>query len=141
MQAPQRTIPGKLENGRINARESAVIAHHTKQMAKVSFDFDFDGAADPAFKTILPANSVILAAHVFVDTALTGATAMTLTIGSFTVDLVANSTIESATGYSAVAITAATIGTTASEITAPFTGTATAGKFRIMVEYINTDRF
>lgn len=140
MKAPQRTLPGKLNNARINSRESAVLAHHAKQIAKVSFDFAFDGTATSAsFNTKLPANSVITAVHTFVDTALAGTTSTsTLTCGSFSDNIDAE--LKSA-GYSDAGSTAASIGTSASEITLTFDAAPSAGKFRVMLEFLNTDRF
>lgn len=155
MKSPQRTLPGRLSNGRLNSRESAVVAHHTRQMAKVIWDFSQDGGAvgDISFGLKLPANSLITSVITDEQTAVTGADDITLSAGAtalvsnvdFTADsgvhvrfqahpLLTDSNTDTVAAVQPIKLSAA------SELKiAIATNPATAGKVVFLVEYINSD--
>lgn len=139
MLSPLRTLAGPLAEGRCNKREAAVLAKFAKQMASVLWDFSADGGAvgTISFGTQLPANAVITNLYTDEQTAVTGATDITLKAGSTALSGSIDFTGDSGVNSRALAGSATAIKlSSASELNiAIATSAATAGKVRFAVEF------
>lgn len=139
MKSPQRTEAGPLALGRTNKREAAVL-NFAKQCQAVTWDFSKDGGAigDISFGAKLPAGAIVTGVFIDKETAVTGATAVTLSAGATALtaqfDLVAAATTASrALAGSATAIKLSA----ASELKLSIaTSAATAGKATFYVEFV-----
>lgn len=139
MKSPFRTLPGPLAEGRVNKREAAVL-DFSRQTMSVLWDFSQDGGAVGAitFNVQLPANAMVTSVHTDEQTAVTGATDITLKAGSTaltgSIDFTGSSGVNSqALAGSATAIKLAS----ASEVQiAIATAAATAGKVRFHIGYV-----
>lgn len=80
MRSPTRTNPGKLHEGRSNAREAAVLSAFAKQISTVLWDFTADGGAvgTISFNSKLPKDAVVTAVWTDEETPVVGATSITL---------------------------------------------------------------
>lgn len=154
MKSPQRTLPGRLNNGRLNKRESAVLAHHSRQMAKVIWDVAEDGGAvgDISFGLKLPAGSIVTSVMTDEQTAVAGADDVTLSAGATA--LVSNMDLTGDAGVhvrfqaspalvddntDTVAAVQPVKLSVASELKITIaTNAATAGKVVFLVEYLDT---
>lgn len=138
MQSPKRTQAGPLCDGRVNQREAAVL-EFTRQVQTVLWDFSLDGGAlgDISFGAALPINAVVVNVRTDEQTAVTGATDITLKAGSTaltgSIDFTADSGIQSrALAGAAAGIKLAALSELKITIA---TAVATAGKVRFAVEY------
>lgn len=135
----KRTLAGPLAEGRTNKREAAVL-QFAKQLSACTYDFSKDGGAVGTylFGQSLPAGAIVTNVWTDEETAVTGATSITLKAGSTALtgalDLTASSGVQSA----ALAGSAAGIKvTSASELQiAIATNAATAGKVTFYVEWM-----
>lgn len=138
MKSALRTLAGALNAGRANAREAAVLSF-ARQNATVLWDFSADGGAvgDITFTTALPANAVVTAVYTDEQTAVTGATSITLKAGSTSLTGALDLTASTGTNSQALAGSATAIKLSSSselKITIATTA-ATAGKVRFAVEF------
>lgn len=139
MYSPLRTLAGSLAEGKCNKREATVLAKFAKQMATVMWDFSLDGGAvgTISFNTQLPANAVVTNVWTDEQTAVAGATDVTLKAGSTaltgSIDFTGDAGIQSrALAGSAGGIKLSS----SSELNiAIATAAATAGKVRFAVEF------
>lgn len=137
MKSPQRTLAKPLANGRSNAREAAVL-EFSMQSQSCLWDYSQDGGAvgDISFGVKLPANAVVTRIFTDEQTAVAGATDITLKAGSTSlsgsIDFTASSGVNSRSLASGTAIKLSS----ASELKISIaTAAATAGKVRFMVEF------
>lgn len=135
----KRTLAGPLAEGRTNKREAAVL-QFAKQLSAVTYDYSKDGGAIGTylFGQSLPAGAIVTNVWTDEETAVTGATSITLKAGSTALtgalDLTASSGVNSQTlAGSATGIKV----TSASELQiAIATAAATAGKVTFYVEWM-----
>ncbi len=139
MRSPQRTPAGPLCEGRVNKREAAVLEFST-QSASFLYDFSVDGGAIGSYLSniILPANAVVLRCYTDEQSAVAGATDITLKAGSTA--LTASLDLTGDAGFQSRALAGSVAGiklAAASELQiAIATAAATAGKVRFHVEYV-----
>jgi len=138
MKSALRTVAGSLAEGRVNKREAAVLTF-AKQMATVLWDFSADGGAigTISFNTQLPANAVVTDVWTDEQTAVTGATSITLKAGSTALTGAIDFTGDSGVNQRALAGSATGIKlSSSSELNiAIASAAATAGKVRFAVEF------
>lgn len=138
MKSPFRTLAGPLAEGRTNKREAAVLGF-AKQCQTCLWDFSSDGGAlgDVTFNVQLPANAVVTAVYSDEQTAVTGATDITLKAGSTA--LTGSIDFTGDAGIHKRALAGAADGiklSSASELKITIgTAPATAGKVRFAVDY------
>lgn len=138
MRSPVRTLAKPLAEGRVNGREAAVL-EFAEQCQTCLYDFSVDGGAIStiSFGVSLPANAVVVAVFSDEQTAVAGATDVTLKAGSTaltgSIDFTGDSGIQSR----ALAGSAAGIKlSSSSELNIAIgTAAATAGKIRFAVKY------
>lgn len=139
MKSPLRTEAGPLVYGKVNKREAAVL-EFAKQVAAVTWDFSADGGAvgDVTFGVKLPAGAIVVAVLSDEETAVTGATSITLSAGSTALTGAINFTSDAGIQSRALAGSAAGIKvTSASELKiAIATNPATAGKVTFYVQFL-----
>lgn len=139
MLSPMRAIAGPLAEGRVGKREAAVLEFATQSMSAV-YDFSVDGGAVGTylFGVSLPANAMVVRVFTDEQTAVTGATDITLKAGSTALTGSIDFTASSGTNSQALASSATAIKlSSASELQiAIATNPATAGKVRFHVEYL-----
>lgn len=143
MKAPNRTKPGRLEAGRANARETAVLAQFGKNIQWCTYDFSADGGAVGLIQftgAVLPAGSIVT--NVWSDevTAVTSGGAATIQLKAGATDLTGD---EAFTAYVGTESRALASSATAIKLAAASqlnmsieTAAVTAGKVRFAVEYI-----
>lgn len=138
MKSPMRTLAKPLAEGRTNAREASVL-EFAQQCQTCLWDFSSDGGAvgSITFGVSLPANAVITRVFSDEQTAVTGATSITLKAGSTSLTGAIDFTGDSGIQSRALAGSAAGIKlSSASELQIAIASVAaTAGKIRFMVEY------
>lgn len=138
MKSPLRTIAGLLAEGRTNKREAAVL-EFAKQCQTCLWDFSSDGGAigSITFNVSLPANAVVTDIWTDEQTAVTGATSVTLKAGSTALSGAIDFTGDAGIQKRTLAGSAAGIKlSSSSELQiAIATAPATAGKVRFAVEY------
>jgi hypothetical protein len=139
MKSPLRTEAGLLTYGRTNKREAAVL-QFAKQVQAVTWDFSKDGGAigDIGFGVSLPAGAIVTSVLSDEETAVTGATSVTLKAGSTSLTGAINFTTDAGIQSRALAGSAAGIKlSSASELKITVaTAAATAGKVTFYVEFI-----
>ena len=139
MQSYKRTLAGPLAEGRTNKREAAVL-QFAKQLSAVTYDYSKDGGAVGTylFGQSLPAGAIVTNVWSDEETAVTGATSITLKAGSTALtgalDLTASS------GVNGITLAGSVTGiklSSASELNiAIATAAATAGKVTFYVEWM-----
>lgn len=139
MKSPLRTEAGLLSYGRTNKREAAVL-QFAKQVQAVTWDFSKDGGAvgDVSFGVKLPAGAIVTSVLSDEETAVTGATSVTLKAGSTSLTDAINFTLDAGIQSRALAGSAAGIKlSAASELKITIaTNAATAGKVTFYVEFV-----
>lgn len=134
-----RTLAGSLAEGRSNKREAAILEFATQSMSAV-YDFSVDGGAVGTylFGISLPINAMVVRVFTDEQTAVTGATDITLKAGSTALTGSIDFTASSGTNSQALAGSATAIKLAASSELqiAIATAAATAGKVRFHVEYL-----
>lgn len=141
MKSPLRTVAGPLALGRINKREAAVL-NFAEQIQAVSWDFSKDGGAisDISFGASLPAGAIVTGVLSDEETAVTGATSITLKAGSTALTGAIDFTNVGSTGVQnqTLAGSAADIKlSAASELKITIaTAAATAGKVTFYVRFV-----
>ncbi len=139
MKSAMRTQAGPLCEGRTNKREAAVLEFAT-QSASFIYDFSVDGGAIGTYLSniVLPINAMVVRVFTDEQTAVTGATDITLKAGSTALTGSIDFTGDSGTNSRALAGSATAIKlAAASELQiAIATAAATAGKVRFHVEYL-----
>lgn len=139
MKSPLRTEAGLLTHGRVNKREAAVL-QFAKQVQAVTWDFSKDGGAvgDVSFGVKLPAGAIVTSVLSDEETAVTGATSVTLKAGSTSLTGAIDFTGDAGIQSRALAGSAAGIKlSAASELKITIaTNAATAGKVTFYVEFI-----
>ena len=139
MKSPLRTEAGLLSYGRTNKREAAVL-QFAKQVQAVTWDFSKDGGAvgDVSFGVKLPAGAIVTSVLSDEETAVTGATSVTLKADSTSLTGAINFTGDAGIQSRALAGSAAGIKlSAASELKITIaTNAATAGKVTFYVEFL-----
>jgi len=141
MRSPKRTPAGRLNQNQSNAREAAVMDLFCKQVATVVWDFTADGGAVGTylFNAKLPPGAVVTNVYTDEQTAVAGATDMTLSAGATALTGSTDFTASSGTNSQALAGGATAIkpsATAYSELSMAIATTpATAGRVRWCVEY------
>lgn len=139
MKSPLRTVAGPLAEGRTNKREAAVL-NFAKQLSAVTWDFSKDGGAvgDISFGAALPAGAIVTNVWTDEETAVTGATSVTLKAGSTALTGALDLTADAGVQSRALAGSAAGIKVSASsELKISIaTAAATAGKVTFYVEWM-----
>lgn len=139
MKSPRRTPASPLCEGRVGAREAAVLEFST-QSASFLYDFSVDGGAVGSYLSniVLPAGAMVVRVFTDEQTAVTGADAITLNAGATALTAAIDFTASSGTNSRALASSATAIKlAAASELQiAIATNAATAGKVRFHVEYL-----
>lgn len=139
MKSPLRTEAGLLAEGRTNKREAAVL-QFAKQLSACTWDFSVDGGAvgTISFGQSLPANAIVTNVWTDEETAVTGATSVTLNAGATALTGAVNFTADAGIQSRTLAGSAAGIKVTASsELNiAIATNAATAGKVTFYVEWM-----
>lgn len=139
MKSPLRTEAGLLSYGRTNKREAAVL-QFAKQVQAVTWDFSKDGGAvgDISFGVKLPAGAIVTSVLSDEETAVTGATSVTLKAGSTSLTGAVDFTGDAGIQSRALAGSAAGIKlSVASELKITIaTNAATAGKVTFYVEFV-----
>lgn len=142
MRSPTRTPAGRLNQNRSNAREAAIRDAFAKQVATVVWDFSVDGGAvgTYSFNQKLPPGAVVTDVYTDEQTAVTGATSMTLSAGGTALTGAIDFTASSGQNRQALATGATALvkpsATAFSELTmAIATTAATAGRVRFCVEF------
>lgn len=139
MKSPLRTVAGPLAEGRVNKREAAVL-NFAKQCQAVTWDFSKDGGAigDVSFGASLPAGAIVTGVLSDEETAVTGATSITLKAGSTSLTGAIDFTGDAGIQSRALAGSAAGIKlSAASELKITIaTAVATAGKVTFYVEFL-----
>ena len=139
MKSPLRTEAGLLSYGRTNKREAAVL-QFAKQVQAVTWDFSKDGGAvgDVSFGVKLPAGAIVTSVLSDEETAVTGATSITLKAGSTSLTGAVDFTGDAGIQSRALAGSAAGIKlSAASELKITIaTNAATAGKVTFYVEFV-----
>jgi hypothetical protein len=139
MKSPLRTVAGPLALGKTNKREAAVL-QFAEQCQSVTWDFSKDGGAigDISFGASLPAGAVVTALCVDKETAVTGATAVTLKAGSTALSDALNLVTIGTTSCPVLASSATAIKLAASsELKISIaTAAATAGKVTFYVRFL-----
>ena len=138
MRSPARTAPNKYPR-KMNKREAGVLGKFAQQMASFLYDYSADGGAVGTYNSgiSLPANAVVTKVYTDEQSAVAGATSITLKAGSTALtgamDLTASSGLQSpALAGAAAGIKLAS----ASELNiAIASAAATAGKVRFAVEF------
>ncbi len=138
MKSPLRTEAGPLVYGKVNKREAAVL-EFSKQLSVCTWDFSKDGGAvgDISFGVQLPANAIVTNVWTDEETAVTGATAITLKAGSTSLTGALDMTGDSGVKARSLAVADAVKLTSASELKITIaTNPATAGKVSFYVEWM-----
>lgn len=141
MRSPKRTLAGRLNQNQSNAREAAIGDLFRKQVATVVWDFSVDGGAVATylFQQKLPAGAVVTNVYTDEQTAVTGATSMTLSAGATALTGATDFTASSGVNSQALAGGATAIkpsATVASELSMAIATTpATTGRVRWCVEF------
>jgi len=136
-----RTEAGKLETKRINKREAAVLASSAKQIAKCTYDFQYDGQDALEFSASLPAGSFVTNVYASVETALNDATGFALSVGGTDIAIAATGTNQAdleATG--AKELTKEAASEVSGKIALASFSAATAGKVHFAIEFVDTSR-
>lgn len=138
MQGYKRSLIGKTR--RMNARETAVLGRFAKQVTTAVWDFSVDGGAVGTISFApapLPAGAVVTNVYTDEQTAVTGATSVTLNAGSTALTGAVDFTGDSGVNSRALASSATAIKLAAdSDLTITIaTNPATAGKVRFCVEW------
>lgn len=135
----KRTNAGPLAEGRTNKREAAVL-QFAKQLSACTYDYSKDGGAVGTylFGQSLPAGAIVTNVWSDEETAVTGATSVTLKAGSTALTGALDFTGDAGIQSRALAGSAAGIKvTSASELQiAIATNAATAGKVTFYVEWM-----
>lgn len=135
----KRTLAGPLAEGRTNKREAAVL-QFAKQLSACTYDYSKDGGAVGTylFGQSLPAGAIVTNVWTDEETAVTGATSITLKAGSTPLTDALNLISSAGTNSQALASSASAIKvTSASELQiAIATNAATAGKVTFYVEWM-----
>lgn len=137
--AKYRNKPGRLATGRANKREEAVLNKGGVRVETYLYNYSVDGGAVGTYESnrFIPAGALVTALRLDVQTAVTGADAVTIKVGSQALTAALDLTAL-ATGIHSAALTDADGVKIASEgelNIAVATNAATAGKFRIYVQY------
>jgi hypothetical protein len=138
MKSYQRTEAGLLAEGRTNKREAAVL-QFAKQLSACTWDFSVDGGAvgTISFGQSLPANAIVTNVWTDEETAVTGATSITLKAGSTSLTGALDMTGDSGIKARSLAVADAVKVTSSSELNiAIATNPATAGKVTFYVEWM-----
>lgn len=141
MFSPKRTFAGRLHLGRANAREAAILNSFTKQIATVVWDFSLDGGAVQTyrFNAALPVGAVVTSIWSDEQTAVAGATSMTLYAGSIpltaAIDFTATSGVNKRTLLGGATAIQPSLTNTSELNMVLATTPATAGKIRFAVEF------
>lgn len=134
----KRTVAGPLAEGRTNKREAAVL-QFSKQLSAVTWDFSVDGGAVGTylFGQQLPANAIVTNIWTDEETAVTGATSVTLKAGSTALTGALDFPGDSGVKARSLAAGDAIKVTSAAELQiAIATNPATAGKVTFYVEWM-----
>lgn len=141
MKSPLRTVAGPLALGKTNKREAAVL-QFAKQLSAVTWDFSADGGAvgDISFGAALPAGAIVTNVWSDEETAVTGATSVTLKAGSTALTAALDFTGVGDTGIQSRALVGSAAGikvSASSELKISIaTAAATAGKVTFYVEWM-----
>lgn len=138
MQSYKRTLAGPLAEGRTNKREAAVL-QFAKQLSAVTYDYSVDGGAigTISFGQSLPAGAIVTNVWTDEQTAVAGATSITLKAGSTALTGALDMTGDSGVKARSLAVADAVKLTSASELNiAIATAAATAGKVTFYVEWM-----
>lgn len=134
----KRTNAGPLAEGRTNKREAAVL-QFAKQLSACTWSFSVDGGAVGTylFGQSLPAGAIVTNVWTDEETAVTGATSITLKAGSTSLTGALDMTGDSGVKARSLAVADAVKLTSASELNiAIATNPATAGKVTFYVEWM-----
>jgi hypothetical protein len=134
----KRTNAGPLAEGRTNKREAAVL-QFAKQLSACTWSFAADGGAVGTylFGQSLPAGAIVTNVWTDEETAVTGATSITLKAGSTSLTGALDMTGDSGVKARSLAVADAVKLTSASELNiAIATNPATAGKVTFYVEWM-----
>ena len=138
MKNASRTRPAR-NFRKMNKREASVLGKFAKQMASFMYDYAADGGAIGSYLSgiKLPANSVVTKVYTDEQTAVAGATSITLNAGATA--LTAALDLTASAGFQSPALAGAAAGiklASASELSiAIASAAATAGKVRFAVEF------
>lgn len=138
MKSSLRTEAGLLAEGRVNKREAAVL-QFAKQLSACTWDFSVDGGAvgTISFGQSLPANAIVTNVWTDEETAVTGATSVTLNAGATALTGALDMTGDSGIKARSLAVADAVKVTSSSELNiAIATNPATAGKVTFYVEWM-----
>jgi hypothetical protein len=138
MKSPLRTEAGPLVYGRVNKREAAVL-QFAKQLSACTWDYSVDGGAigTISFGQQLPAGAIVTNVWTDEQTAVAGATSVTLKAGSTALTGALDMTGDSGVKARSLAVADAVKLTSASELNiAIATAAATAGKVTFYVEWM-----
>jgi len=138
MLSPKRTLAGPLAEGRTNKREAAVL-QFSKQLSACTWDYSKDGGAigTISFGQSLPAGAIVTNVWTDEETAVTGATSITLKAGSTSLTGALDMTGDSGVKARSLAVADAVKLSSASELNiAIATAAATAGKVTFYVEWM-----